>query len=537
MEIKKEELLGFLKKTLIEDYNIATNNLSNDEKKLLENIAPYPLEVELKKEIKKGNDPLGELYKSITSKRNRQKKGQFFTEKIISTEMIKWTLNRSPDYIIDPGTGTGRFLTETAKQNSDVNIIGIEKDPLISLIARANSKVVDGNIEVWNQDFLEVEEKIAKIQGKKAFIGNPPYVRHHDLGEKEKNWSKEVESKIGVKTSSLAGLHAYFFWATAHYGEKGDIGCYITSSEWLDNGYGDSVRKLLLEKLGLNSLHLLDPKESAFADAMTTSLITCFEVLKEDQDQIKTNVVRKPEEFDDLEKTNQTQEKVNFQHNRWSEVIRNEGIQKKDSMIPLKEVARVHRGIVTGANDYFILTSEEAKDKNLTNFTTPCLRNAEEIFDAGLEISKENVEHRILNVPRDLDRNEMPTSLVKYIEEGEKREINQGYICSNRDPWWSIGNIKRPPIVMTYMGRRPPAFSLNPDGIAIINIAHGIHPKEDLSRDELIDLVKYLREKSEGFQGRGRTYQGGLEKFEPSEAENLLIPEDLISKKQTELKL
>lgn len=41
---------------------------------------------------------------------------------------------------------------------------------------------------------------------------------------------------------------------------------------------------------------------------------------------------------------------------------------------------------------------------------------------------------------------------------------------------------------------------------------------------ELAALVRYLNGARETFQGAGRTYHGGLEKFEPREMESLQVP-------------
>jgi hypothetical protein len=75
------------------------------------------------------------------------------------------------------------------------------------------------------------------------------------------------------------------------------------------------------------------------------------------------------------------------------------------------------------------------------------------------------------------------------------------------------------------MARRAPAFALNPDGLALLNIGHGLWPVADLDTSELANLVDHLNAARNGFIGGGRTYHGGLEKFEPREMENLVIPE------------
>jgi hypothetical protein len=75
------------------------------------------------------------------------------------------------------------------------------------------------------------------------------------------------------------------------------------------------------------------------------------------------------------------------------------------------------------------------------------------------------------------------------------------------------------------MARQAPRFARNPDGVALLNIGHGIHPRVEMTAEELDELASALNEARAGFAGSGRTYHGGLEKFEPREMEALLIPE------------
>jgi hypothetical protein len=65
-------------------------------------------------------------------------------------------------------------------------------------------------------------------------------------------------------------------------------------------------------------------------------------------------------------------------------------------------------------------------------------------------------------------------------------------------------------------------FARNPDRLALLNIAHGIWPREGVDPDELAARLTAARVT---FSGSGRTYHGGLEKFEPREMEGLRLPD------------
>ncbi|HEX5416278.1 MAG TPA: class I SAM-dependent methyltransferase, partial [Chloroflexota bacterium] len=80
------------------------------------------------------------------------------------------------------------------------------------------------------------------------------------------------------------------------------------------------------------------------------------------------------------------------------------------------------------------------------------------------------------------------------------------------------------PIVASYMARQAPRFAVNPDGLAIVNVVHGIYPNESLTSAQLGSVVAALNDRRESHRGNGRVYHGGLEKFEPREMEMLRIP-------------
>ena len=99
---------------------------------------------------------------------------------------------------------------------------------------------------------------------------------------------------------------------------------------------------------------------------------------------------------------------------------------------------------------------------------------------------------------------------------------DKGYVASHRKAWWSVGLRAPAPIISTYMARRPPGFMINKADARHINIAHGLYPRDPLTETAKKALVDYLRVNIS--QRSGRTYAGGLTKFEPREMERLVVP-------------
>jgi hypothetical protein len=77
------------------------------------------------------------------------------------------------------------------------------------------------------------------------------------------------------------------------------------------------------------------------------------------------------------------------------------------------------------------------------------------------------------------------------------------------------------------MGRRPPSFARNACGARLLNIAHGLTPLRPIGIAAQDRLVAWLN-CNVAVTG-GRTYGGGMVKFEPGDAMGIPLPAKLLS--------
>jgi adenine-specific DNA-methyltransferase len=466
-------------------------------------------------------DPFAAALVRSRSLAERRLLGQFLTPSGIVDVMVDWVRRKSPGQVIDAGCGTGRFAIAAARAMPKVHVVAVDSDPFVTLLCRAYAhRYRLDNIEVHCADFLTAEIPLDGTRA--AFIGNPPYVRHHRLSATVKAWGARASARLGVRFSKLAGLHAYFFLATALRARPGDVGCYITSSEWLDVGYGQTVREMLLTRLGVRSVSVLAESSEAFDGVMTTAAITCFEVGRS----------AGPVQFSSVPEFRRAEGPADARHvdvadldGRWGAFVRPADDRPiPRGGIPLRRLVSVHRGIATGANDFFVMDQEEARRLGLASLARPIVTSAKEILNAGGEVRSSGLKV-LIHLPRAIDPLSEPTrgAVRRYLARGKAAGIPERYLCRQRRPWWWLGESRPAPIVASYMARRAPAFALNPEGALILNIAHGLFPRERMSPAALSALVKTLNRAAPTFVGNGRRYQGGLEKFEPREMEHLLV--------------
>ena len=131
---------------------------------------------------------------------------------------------------------------------------------------------------------------------------------------------------------------------------------------------------------------------------------------------------------------------------------------------------------------------------------------------------------RVIDLPVDLDELERDErrAVEMFLKVAKKMGGSRGYIAEHRKAWWAVGLRAPAPIIATYMARRPPAFALNRADARLINVAHGLYPRNSMSIREQMALVRFMQ--TNVSQESGRTYAGGLTKFEPREMERLIVP-------------
>ncbi len=482
---------------------------------------------ETRRQIQAGSDPLGSAYCLIHSPAERRTQGQTFTPLSLISGMYDWTARQSGDIarIVDPGAGSGRYALFGLRRFPHARAVAIERDPALALILRANAAAlgVCDRIEIIVADYREIS--IQSIKGITLFIGNPPYVRHHDIAPEWKHWYSETLRQLGHPFSQLAGLHLHFFLKTLELSRAGDLGCFVTAAEWLDVNYGQSLRDLMTNGLGGKAVFVVSPQVPVFDDAMVSAAVTCF-APHSNATSIQFRRIETERELASLDGGLPIPHGQARTEKKWSILVRGGRNERPVGHIELGDIFRVHRGQVTGLNKIWVHGAESPKLP--ARFLFPSITDAKDIIGAKSHVIDTTLGLRsVVDLPVSLDdlsareRDQVDV----FLDWARAHGADKTYIAEHRAPWWRV-RLKDPaPIVVTYMGRRPPVFARNPAGARLINVAHGLYPRDDsvVDGEYFRDLVTWLNLNVK--QESGRVYAGGLTKFEPSEVMRLYIPD------------
>lgn len=475
----------------------------------------------LRRSLEVGHDPLADALARLRDTETRRNTGAIYTPVAVVEAMTSRarSLGVEPGQVVDPGAGTARFLIAAGRAFPRAELVGVEIDPLAAECARANLAAAGlaGRARIEVCDFRRVE---LGDRRPRLFLGNPPYVRHHQISAADKTWLSERAAALGVRSSALAGLHIHFIAAIAAMSEPGDAGVLITAAEWLDAGYGSVARELFAGRLGLVDLAIFDADAPVFTDAMTTACVSSFVVGSDSG--VAARRVRTAADL--TAKLGRAVDRAELGERRWS------GLPEPPAEVEVGAVElgvsfRVHRGQATGANGVWIQGDDTPPVPE--RFCIPAITRAAELFAAGPVLDSVDHLRRVIALPPNLDElddldDDERAQIDAFLEWAIEQGADQSYLARHRKPWWSV-KLKPPaPILATYMARRPPAFVRNLAGARHLNIAHGIYPTEPCSDEALDGLARALR--AQTTTADGRAYAGGLIKFEPKDMERLMVP-------------
>ena len=450
---------------------------------------------------------------------DRRSRGITLTPQWLVELMLRRLVSHgSFENIVDAGAGSGRFCIAAARLFPSARIWAVERDDDMCAALRANlaAQGLEYRVHVVQGDYRDVP---LPLKGRTAFVGNPPFVRHHDIEPAWKRWYATAMAQLGQKASQLAGLHLHFMARTAQVARSGDRVCLVTSAEWLDNGYGASWRRLLSSPsapMSLAGLWVAPPQQAVFPDALVSALV--LEAACGASAAVSVGLI--------AGQALQTSRVLPLSQlaavSRWTELCQTE-IDAPAVGVELGELFRVTRGQVTGLNQAWVLTPQS--DLLPQRLTVAVVTRAKEIIDGTVEGADALLRlRRLPNLPADLSQlpESAQASVKAFLARAHAQGAADGYVARQRRAWYALDPRPAPAAMVSYMGRRPPVFRTNPHGASYLNIAHGLYPRQEMPAAQLQRVLDHLNTHTR--MGAGRMYGGGMAKFEPSDVSRLRIP-------------
>ncbi len=292
-------------------------------------------------------------------------------------ESLKAFISEYGDGIFDISTAFGMEMLKIARHKDNnykfvptltkkqPNPIGVEANRLLIKIKECyetlenlkNSKTLE-----WRFEFPEVLDDEGDFLGFDCIIGNPPYIRQEQIKEIKPLLQKQYPNFY----NSTADIYTYFFALSYRLLKEKGFNAFITSNKYARAKYGAKLRELLLKKTTIVSymeLNALKVFESATVD---TSIMSFIKQTPPKDSSFKYYEPT-PDDKNDLKSAHSLPMKQNALSTESFIFADATLLDLRDKMesvgTPLKDWdIQIYRGILTGANEAFIITTEKREE-------------------------------------------------------------------------------------------------------------------------------------------------------------------------------
>ncbi|WQZ93139.1 class I SAM-dependent DNA methyltransferase [Helicobacter pylori] len=211
----------------------------------------------------------------------------------------------------------------------------------------------------WRFEFPEVLDDEGDFLGFDCIIGNPPYIRQEHIKDLKPLLQKQYHDFY----NSTADIYTYFFALAYHLLKEKGFSAFITSNKYARAKYGAKLREWLLKKTTIVSYMELNALKVFESAAVDTSIMSFIKQTPPKESDFK---YYEPTENDkeNLKSTPSLLMKQNALSTE-SFIFANATLldlrDKIESVgTPLKDWdIQIYRGILTGANEAFIITTEK----------------------------------------------------------------------------------------------------------------------------------------------------------------------------------
>lgn len=466
-------------------------------------------------------------------------KGQFWTPDWIADVMAEYAMKTCLDGgMLDPASGNGALIEAAARYcmraGISVPLIGVEVD---SDVAKTLFPHVSCPYYVSISDFLDLglELKYSSI------LVNPPYIRHHLISKEVKNRIGEFFYKhCGFRIDGRAGLQVYFLLKSLLHISEGGRLAFLVSADICEGVFSGKLWDWICGRFRLDCVVTFSPESAVFPDQDTNAMLFLISNLPP-VETVKW-VVCKKRMLGGMPDPTLPQQ----MHDCLELVVRDLGEAlstglsrprsvSKESTYKLGDFADVVRGVVTGSNDFFFFTKQQADHIGIPKRLL--IRAVGRTRDVpGSVLTNEDLDRLDLSgrptwllylngaCPEDI-----PSNVVEYLRSGVEAGLSEKSVLRTRRPWYKMETRSVPPILFAYLGCRDIRFVRNMSGAVPLTCFLCVYPKRS-GADYANRLWSALCDPRimENMRKVGKSYGGGAVKVEPRALDRVQIPDDLV---------
>ena len=474
----------------------------------------------------------------------RKELGSFYTPPAMAAQLVRWSVRRPTDTAIDPSFGGLVFLSAAYDRLRDLGasdddachqLFGGELDEQAYAAALRDHRFGTSTSRFVHGDFLGFAPGL-ELPQVDAVVGNPPYVRYQGFNAAGSH-GHDLAARAGVRLTRLSSSWAPFVVHGTSFLKPGGRMAQVLPAEILHAQYAEQVLDYLRRSFAAVTLVLFEQR--VFPGALEEVVL----LLAEGHGLGAADGVRVVEIADlaalDVDQLVRADDRRELSDGDGGDTLLLQllpdatrdlyrALRRTADVATIGALASVDIGAVTGANDFFLARSNDARVPE--RFLRPAVSKASHVIGARFttadhrRLSDDGKPMHMIVIGREHPEEDL-ADVRTYLTLGDASGISGRYKCRVRSPWWSVPLPKHgaPDAFMTYCSSEHPRVVLNEARALHTNTVHGLTATGPLGAAEI--AARFLNSLTLlSVELVGRSYGGGVLKLEPTEAEAVLLP-------------
>ena len=482
------------------------------------------------------------------SEQTEQKlRGGYYTPLNIAIFLSKFAIDSKTRNVLEPSCGDGVFFQAIAAIKPSVEIAAVEIESEAFKKSKKLGQMLNLNLRLTKGDFLDESLQINKARYD-AVVGNPPYIRYQFLEAETQKRASRVFDLASLTFTKHTNLWVTFVIAAVQRLNNSGRIAMIVPSEILNVIHPGQLRKYLLSEC--SDILIIDSKELVFAEALQGTVLLLAQKKNSNELQACANLaIQYEKNLEFLKKSPVAMfKKANYvstlvSDDKWMLQLltpdERELIARVTAMPGVKrfgEIAKIEVGMVTGANDFFLVNDQTIETYSLNNYVQPMVGRSQHLRGVLYTRSK-HTRNKKLNLPVNfidfpsLPQNLLEKNLRKYVNTGEIADLHLRYKTRIREPWYVVPSKWAPQLFLLKRSYTVPRLVVNEIGAFNTDTAYRVSTKMDPIS---IAYSFYNSLTAISTELEGRSYGGGVLELVPSEVRRLVIPLISVTREQIE---
>lgn len=475
-------------------------------------------------------------------------RGGYYTPVPIAEFLCRWAISYPSANVLEPSCGDGVFLETAACRlmrlgghGTDVSdqLHGIEIEASEAEKSRDRLRLLGlSRPSVRCDDFFTFCKAALAGQRFDAVVGNPPFIRYQNFTEEQRSYALLLMAQAGLRPNRLTNAWTPFIVGSTLLLNEGGRLAMVVPAELLQVNYAADLRRFI--SVNFARLTIFTFRKLVFPGIQQEVVLICGERRRNEVGEALIRTIEL-EDLDELGAHEHTEfeshELKGMDHSteKWTQYFLSareldllRSIRKHPKLKELGEVAAVDVGVVTGMNDFFVLSGDRVRELRVEEHAERLVTRSGQLRGAffttkdWVEGASKGTPVFLLNLPPPLLKK--PTAaLERYILWGERQGIHRGYKCSIREPWYSLPSVWVPGAFLLRQIHLFPKVVLNRARATSTDTVHRVRFKKGVMGGAV--AVAFLNSLTFAFsEVIGRSYGGGVLELEPNEAERLPLP-------------